>query len=65
MEDLVRTMGSATGRAVMAAVPLVVGAAVTEPLLLGAMAGAGMFAAGVVLTVGVGVAVVWAVWAMR
>ena len=61
MEHFVKTTGSAIGRAVMASVPVVVGAAVAEPLLLGAMAGAGILAVGVMLAVGV----VWAARAMR
>ncbi len=56
-----KNTGSSVGQAVVAAVPIVVGAAIAEPALLAAMAGAGILAAGIVLTVGV----VWVARTMR
>jgi hypothetical protein len=61
MENFIKTSGSAAGQAVVAAVPLIVGAAIAEPVLLAAMAGAGILAAGIVLTV----SVMWVARTMR
>ena len=61
MENVLKSVGPAAGQAVVAAVPMVVGAAIAEPLLLAAMAGAGILTLGIVLTVGV----IWAARTMR
>jgi hypothetical protein len=61
MEYFMKTMGSAAGQALAAAVPIVVEAAIAEPALLAAMAGAGILATGIVLTIGV----VWVARTMR
>ncbi|MGD0107036.1 MAG: hypothetical protein ABSC06_23810 [Rhodopila sp.] len=61
MENFSKTTGSATGQVVVSAVPMVVGAAIAEPALLAAMAGAGILAVGIVLTVGV----IWVAQTMR
>ena len=53
MENIIETTSSAGVRAVIAAIPMVVGTAVAKPLLLGAMAGAGLLAAGTLLGFGV------------
>jgi hypothetical protein len=53
MEQLIKTSSSAVGQAVVAAIPVIVGAAIAEPALLAAMAGAGILALGIVLTTGV------------
>jgi hypothetical protein len=53
MENVIKISGSAVGQAIVAAVPTIVGAAIAEPVLLAAMAGAGILAVGIVLTVGV------------
>jgi hypothetical protein len=61
MEHFMKTTVSSAGQAAVAAIPIVVGAAIAEPALLAAMAGAGILAAGIVLTVGV----VWVARTMR
>ena len=61
MENLMNAAGLATGRALMAAIPVVIGAAVAEPLLLGALVATGIFATGILL----GVGIVWAARTMR
>jgi hypothetical protein len=53
MENIIKISSSAVGQAIVAAVPTIVGAAIAEPVLLAAMAGAGILAVGIVLTVGV------------
>lgn len=53
MENFIRNSGPAAGQAIATAVPMVLSAAVAEPVLLGAIVGAALISLGIVLTVGV------------